>query len=113
MKSREEYLVDSLDLSPIFDNLQDLEREFNFTADEVELQDSDNNYYFANVQVIVKAKLNYEDNSVTIEDKFAAVEFDEVYFGSDKDGGELELCIESDAGIVSDLIEKRILDYLK
>ena len=40
------------------------------------------------------------------------VDFDEEYYGTDCDGGELILTLDLDAGQVADAIEKRILDYL-
>ena len=110
--TKEELFVNDLDLSPILSNLDILDREFKVNLKEIELQDTEGNYYFADVNVTAIVGYDDYDNSYSIKEKSATVEFYEKYFGHDKDGGELELHLEVDAGIVSDLIEEKILNYL-
>ncbi len=110
--SKIEAFLDDLNLYLITDKLQNLEEEFRLVEEDLELEDSEGNYYFVNVDVKSSVKYNYSDNSYTVLSKKAFVEFDEEYYGTDCDGGELILTLDLDAGEVADAIEKRILDYL-
>lgn len=104
--------LDDLNLYLITDKLQDLEEEFRLVEEDLELEDSDGNYYFVNLDIKASVKYSYSDNSYTILRKEVFVDFDEEYYGTDCDGGELILRLDLDAGEVADAIEKRILDYL-
>ena len=110
--SKIEAFLDDLNLYVITDELQNLQEEFRFVDTDLELYDSDGNYYFVNLDVKASVKYNYSDNSYTILRKEVFVDFDEEYYGTDCDGGELILTLDLDAGEVADAIEKRILDYL-
>ena len=110
--SKIEAFLDDLSLHLITDELQNLQEEFRFVDTDLELHDSDGNYYFVNLDVKASVKYNFSDNSYTILRKEVFVDFDEEYYGTDCDGGELILTLDLDAGEVADAIEKRILDYL-
>ena len=110
--SKIEAFLDDLSLHLITDELQNLQEEFRFVEVDLELYDSDSNYYFIDIDVKANVKYNYSDNSYTVLSKEVFVDFDEEYYGTDCDGGELILTLELDAGEVADAIQERILDYL-
>jgi len=110
--SKIEAFLDDLSLHLITDELQNLQEEFRFVEADFELYDSDSNYYFIDIDVKASVKYNYSDNSYTILSKEVFVDFDEEYYGTDCNGGELILNLDLDAGEVADAIEKRILEYL-
>jgi len=110
--SKIEAFLDDLNLYVITDNLQNLEEDFRFVDEDLELEDSEGNYYFVNVDVRASFKYNYSDNSYTVLSKEVFVDFDEEYYGTDCDGGELILNLDLDAGEVADAIQERILEYL-
>ena len=110
--SKIEAFLDDLSLHLITDEIQNLQEEFRFVEADFELYDSDSNYYFIDIDVKASVKYNYSDNSYTILSKEVFVDFDEEYYGTDCDGGELILTLDLDAGEVADAIEKRILEYL-
>lgn len=86
-----------------------LEQEFRFKAEEYEIETTDGEYLFVDVEVYVNASYDYEDNSMNIADKSIDVVLHEDYFGSDRDGGELELTIDENQRIkLEEEIKKQI-----
>ena len=86
-----------------------LEEEFRFKAEEYEIETTDGEYLFADVRVDVTASYDYEDNSINIEYKDIDVVLHEDYFSMDKDGGELEVCMDENQRIeIEEEIKKQI-----
>lgn len=85
-----------LKLSQLLENFNFLEREFRYNVKEYEIETTDNEYLYADISVRVDYKDSRidEDFGVVIERKIIEVVLHEEYFGTDEDGGELELKME-------------------
>lgn len=107
------YFVKALNLQPLLDNFTVLDREFKFSVEDYELESTDGEYYFIDVDVRVTTEYNEDDDSFEVVDKMIEVVFHHEYFTCDKDGGELEEELDSVIAYEAGLeIEKEISDCL-
>jgi hypothetical protein len=84
-------ITGQLQLDSLLENFDALDRDFVFKVDEYEIGTTDNEYIFVKIDVYVD--LDYEGD---IRDYNVDVEVYPEYFGSDEDGGELELELDDD-----------------
>jgi len=84
-------LTGQLKLDSFLENFDALDRDFVFKVDEYEIETTDNEYIFIQTEVYVD--IDYEGDVV---DYSVDVEVYPEYFGSDKDGGELELELDDE-----------------
>jgi len=84
-----------LKLSQLLENFNFLEREFRYNVKEYEIETTDNEYLYVDISVRVDYKESKIDEGFyDIERKIIEVVLHEEYFGTDEDGGELELTME-------------------
>ncbi len=84
-------ITGQLQLDSLLENFDALDKDFVFKVDEYEIETTDNEYIFVKVDVYVD--LDYEGD---VRDYSVDVEVYPEYFGSDEDGGELELELDDD-----------------
>jgi len=84
-------ITGQLKLDSLLENFDALDRDFVFKVDEYEIGTTDNEYIFVKIDVYVD--LDYEGD---VRDYNVDVEVYPEYFGSDEDGGELELELDDD-----------------
>jgi len=84
-------ITGQLQLDSLLENFDALDRDFVFKVDEYEIGTTDNEYIFVKIDVYVD--LDYEGD---VRDYSVDVEVYPEYFGSDEDGGELELELDDD-----------------